>query len=141
MKEQFVSYETALKLKELGFDDDCFAYKLGENSPISFCLMCGIDTNYLKNSKIEIEGAVCLPLWQQVLDWFRVKYDIHVVITVNPYSSSSDEIYGYKIYLGPELRCKVNHEEEKQLYYVATSMAALEVLEIISNEYLLKNQL
>ena len=26
MKEQFVTYEIALKLKELGFDEECFRY-------------------------------------------------------------------------------------------------------------------
>ena len=28
MKDQFVTYEIALKLKELGFDEECFAYYL-----------------------------------------------------------------------------------------------------------------
>ena len=98
MEKEFVTYEIAVKLKELGFDDDCFAYKLGENSPISFCLMCGIDTNYLKNSKIEIEGAVCLPLWQQATRWLREQK--RIFISTDSWSNCGCMSFGYEIYKG-----------------------------------------
>ena len=33
MKEQFVTYNIALKLKELGFDEECLAYYIDPENP------------------------------------------------------------------------------------------------------------
>ena len=67
MKEQFVTYEIALKLKELGFDEDCIGrFFMGifqqEFSP----------ENYPYK---EVNSFHC-PLWQQVIDWLREKYNL-----------------------------------------------------------------
>ena len=72
MEEQFVTYEIALKLKELGFNEWCwFQYYKGN-----------LDYSYKyekKSTKIPTIRTACLaPLWQQVIDWFREKYDIHI---------------------------------------------------------------
>ena len=82
MKNQFVTYEIALKLKELGFDEECFCTyhntELSRNpshkmdaTPIQ-----GIPYTW-KNSKVH-NSIICAPLWQQAIDWFREKYDIHI---------------------------------------------------------------
>ena len=108
MEKQFVTYEIALKLKELGFDEECLAYytspsqnevyldKDGEKT--RFCLLSrkisgelkgqGSVRNYLfqwllDNDKTSGElhtlaHSVTAPLWQQVIDWFIDKYDIHI---------------------------------------------------------------
>lgn len=79
MKDQFVPYELAVKLKELGFDGECLAYyNNGElwvsnkRSYKSFKL-----NSYLpdKNSSINnTPNIVYAPLWQQAFDWFRNVY-------------------------------------------------------------------
>lgn len=93
MEKQFVNYKIALKLKELGFNKPCFAYKLKKESPISFVLMAGKDVNYLYNSKVDIGTAVTLPLYSQVIDWFREKYRMNIVIQNTYYCNRSKVAY------------------------------------------------
>ena len=72
MEEQFVTHEIALKLKELGFDEECFAiYFKG-------ILNNGYSVNYIStdwkslfyknkiNSESNSIDIVSAPLWQQV---------------------------------------------------------------------------
>lgn len=64
MEEQFVPYELALKLKELGFKEDCFRYynvhgELGNSFNLS---------------------TTVAPLWQQAFDWFREKHNIYFTV-------------------------------------------------------------
>ena len=82
MEKQFVTYEIALKLKELGFDEECLCtYSNGELSrnPSNRIDAKPIQKNPYtwKNSKVH-NSIVCAPLWQQVIDWFIDKYDIHI---------------------------------------------------------------
>ena len=79
MEEQFITYEIALKLKELGFDSSCFsAYT--ENGKL---MDIG---DYSNDDKVgELDGhsyyISCLsPLWQQVIDWFLSQYNIWIIV-------------------------------------------------------------
>lgn len=77
MKEQFVPYELALKLKELGFDDLCLARFNGGG----FYMLPAYDP--LRNSEIKEPWFCTSPLWQQAFDWFRKKgYDSNIAKTV-----------------------------------------------------------
>lgn len=78
MKDQFVTYEIALALKELGFDEECLGYYYNGN------YFLGTNKSFT-NSEIELENitktpAITAPLWQQVIDWFREKYNIQIEI-------------------------------------------------------------
>ncbi len=62
MEKEFVTYEIALKLKELGFDETCLA-------------------NYLSTKKLDISlwrhgFDIPAPLYQQAFRWFREKYNL-----------------------------------------------------------------
>jgi len=68
MKKEFIPYEQALELKELGFDEPCmFPYFYG-------------NTNYIDSTYIELanynatEKLVSAVLYQQAFRWFREKY-------------------------------------------------------------------
>lgn len=72
MSEEFVPYQEALALKELGFDEPCFAYYTDEESkfiPASYSQE-GI---YPTNSDL-IQDWISTPLYQQAFRWFREKY-------------------------------------------------------------------
>ncbi len=75
MKEQFIPYELAIKLKELGFDEICFKYYA--------CKDCLLPYRLFRNNsdKIQKENFQCTaPLWQQAFDWFRKKgYECSVI--------------------------------------------------------------
>ena len=71
MKKYFVTYEQALALKELGFDEPCFGFY-----SVLYDLM--ITQTNGKKSLFELE---CLaPLKQQVFRWFRDKHGLHIGI-------------------------------------------------------------
>jgi len=52
---EFIPYEQALELKELGFDEPCMSSRDVNNG----------------------EGLIQLPLYQQVFRWFREKYGLY----------------------------------------------------------------
>jgi len=68
MEKEFCTYETALALKELGFDEPCLTYYKndGEFSPLP----------YEKEgfTLSDLDKAILSPLYQQVFRWFREKH-------------------------------------------------------------------
>lgn len=70
MKKQFATYEIALKLKELGFNEECLGYyhvNEGYTKGYAFC--------YSENTRTS-DCSVLAPLWQQVIDFIWEKYHI-----------------------------------------------------------------
>ena len=71
MEKEFVPYELAIKLKELGFDEPCFSYYNPEGvwktkqDEYEVYLICNSSWNNL---------ACSAPLYQQAFRWFREKY-------------------------------------------------------------------
>ena len=82
MKNEFVTYEQALALKELGFDEPCLGY--WNRDPYlpkpTFNLVKSFDH----------EWCIPAPLYQQAFRWFREKYKLHSYI----YSDYSWNISG-----------------------------------------------
>ena len=78
MREQFVTYEIALKLKELGFDEECLtSFDPGWN----FNMPSGRTKNNSNYPKENVTNQKCAaPLWQQAIDWFREKYKINCIL-------------------------------------------------------------
>jgi hypothetical protein len=72
MEKEFIPYEQALALKELGFDEKCLAFK-----DFDYSLEIGDIT---KNSSWSSE-IISIPLYQQAFRWFREKYKLHIFIT------------------------------------------------------------
>jgi predicted 3-demethylubiquinone-9 3-methyltransferase (glyoxalase superfamily) len=72
MKQEFVTYEQALALKELGFDEPCFGY-YHEDKSLTYTNMVSQNTNsfWKINNKV-----ITAPLYQQAFRWFREKYGI-----------------------------------------------------------------
>lgn len=71
MKNQFVPYEFAIKLKELGFDEECLT-KWG----VSSLRLYGDYKPCSNTDDIVLSGdLISAPLWQQAFDWFREKHN------------------------------------------------------------------
>ncbi len=84
MEKEFVTYEQALALKELGFKEDCLAsyYHAGKRLGIGEYINHG---NY----------TILAPLKQQVFRWFREKYKL--VHEINVYSTTDGYAFSFKI--------------------------------------------
>jgi hypothetical protein len=76
IENEFIPYEQALELKELGFDEPCFWWYDFEKE----LRKDRIGVNSI-NSKYFLNGSSCsAPLYQQVFRWFREKYGYDVTI-------------------------------------------------------------
>lgn len=103
MINEFLPYQESLELKELGFDEPCFAYydeEAGETVPYEYANCSGNVTGdkacynddflSVTNSQLDENGAFCekdeegtesfsrwtAPLYQQAFRWFREKYGL-----------------------------------------------------------------
>ena len=100
MKTEFIPYEQALTLKELGFDEPCFGW------------YSNMDGNVFRQEYCEtylgIENCTKAPLYQQAFRWFREKYNISYSID---WMSRSSEFYnGYYVHFRGINDNKINQE-------------------------------
>jgi hypothetical protein len=114
MEKEFVPYELALKMKQLGFDEPCFGYWYTEQEEYK-----KIDIQLATIDFLEGEEDYILALtWQQAFRWFREKYqlqsEIFWITDMNcfwyktgkfKYGSRDLSKDGYKTYEKAELVC------------------------------------
>jgi hypothetical protein len=81
MKKEFISYEQALALKELGFDEPCLAFytqnaygSTPEQKVQYWREPIGGNDDYV---------FILAPLYQQVFRWFREKYNLFCEIQID----------------------------------------------------------
>ena len=88
MKEkEFIPYEQALALKELGFNEPCFGYYNYNGSHF-----------FKYKPKTDDKNLTKAPLYQQAFRWFREKYNIQGYIyssTVRGNSEKTKQFTGY----------------------------------------------
>jgi hypothetical protein len=72
MNNEFIPFEQALELKELGFDEPCIAFYEPDNNEVQ---VVGVEQRY-NDPKLLRMKDFCAPLYQQVFRWFREKYCI-----------------------------------------------------------------
>lgn len=84
MEKEFIPYEQALALKELGFDQSCFGFY---NIKGDFIKDFGITRDIIENleiKSIELHRKICLTLtFSQSFRWFREKYGLNITILPN----------------------------------------------------------
>lgn len=87
MEKQFIPYELALKLKELGFDEECLStyskkgnFHRNPSHDMADLPIEGQPYTWI-NSKIHVDNCAA-PLWQQAFDWFREKYNLYAYIRI-----------------------------------------------------------
>ena len=76
MEKEFISYEQALALKELGFDEKCLTYYY--NQILVFTPIPSLNTNSFWVGKDN--NFITAPLKQQVFRWFREKYNYDISV-------------------------------------------------------------
>lgn len=100
MEKQFVTYEIALKLKELGFNDECLACYTPHLGNGIFELISKGSSNEKSafNERFVKANAVngcSAPIWQQVIDWLREKQNI--CINIEPITFDDEPTYIFEI--------------------------------------------
>jgi len=94
MKKEFLTYEQALALKELGFKEPCFGYYDG-NLNLQF-MYNGIPEKFTEKRMGLADsvwvGWISAPLYQQALRWFIEKYELYGTIKYG-YNEFDKSIY------------------------------------------------
>jgi len=80
LKNEFVSYDTALYLKGIGFNKPSFAMFYEHNKEFELTIR-----------PLELQGKdIAAPLYQQVFDWFEEEHNLSSHIkNLTPYSDSN----------------------------------------------------
>ena len=118
MESLFCPYELALELKELGFDEPCFAFyglSRDDYKTIRLSIFQNLKTDYL--SDVHHLDVTCdAPLYQQAFRFFREKYKLLSFVDIDSsYRIYCDDIKFdldidsiiFKTYEEAELECLV----------------------------------
>ena len=81
MEKEFIPYEQALALKELGFDEPCLAqYKKYDVGEATLNIGATLDIGFSKNEIImqfhKLSKFCSAPTFSQAFRWFREKYNL-----------------------------------------------------------------
>ena len=98
MEKQFATYEQSLALKELGFDEPCFAaYSEDEDNSSLFIYwndLVNMSELFISQDNCEKFDYECLaPTVSHVFEWFREKYDLWQCIQKYPTSENPNRCY------------------------------------------------
>jgi hypothetical protein len=112
MEEYFVTYNQALALKELGFDEPCIAFYYKQ--VLTFHTH-GIDPHFIFKRNSELWDSPSAPLKSQVFKWFRDNYKIQSLVqeyllntymyTIDDGINSDTSVVGFKTYEEAESAC------------------------------------
>lgn len=87
MEKEFITYTQSLALKELGFDEPCFAYYSINNieeSKLFFDIdpddgeLTSLNQNQFYHNNLSEVGRISAPLKQQAFEWFIDKHGLHI---------------------------------------------------------------
>lgn len=112
MNKEFVTYEQALTLKKLGFNEPCLSYYEGESFSHHLAII-GKD-DYITPA----------PLYQQAFRWFREKYGFLSYVDMDNYS-----FYRYTIYKGRGIS-----DAPHETYEEAESACIDKLIEIVKSK-------
>ena len=95
MNKEFIPYELALSLKQLGFDEPCLFYYYGSNDLQS---LIQIDMPRLVNHNESILGTCySAPSYSQAFRWFREKHNLKSCIMFRTSMADNEEYYDWLI--------------------------------------------
>lgn len=122
MKNEFVIYEQALALKELGFNEPCFGvFQTQENNRLVI--------QYFQKSSLKVATHLLpAPTFSQCFKWFRDNYDLKAYIIPIEYLDGTQETYQWNIFN----EC---HSGVEQLTYEEAEQACLDkLIELVKNK-------
>ena len=138
ISKNFIPYELALELKELGFDEECLAlYQSNHNNKPFININNKINIEALLSGKIKNEGIQYLikaPLWQQAFDWFRkIGYETSILRTP-PEMVGKGKIKKYSYFIWKEDDNPRGNQGFEDTYEKAREKCLEKLIEIVSNK-------
>ena len=139
MTSEFVTYEQALALKELGFDEPCFAYysinnienKLFYDIDPDDGELTALNQNQFYHNNLSEVGRISSPLKQQVFRWFRENHKFDGWAT--PCYTSDGKFYSFIIESGKESEIDGSYDKVKT-YEEAENACIDKLIEIVKKK-------
>jgi hypothetical protein len=138
MEKEFIPYEEALALKELGFDEPCMGRYYSKNKEIPIFMQWTKAENF--NSKIlpldnkfgittdTLSPFISAPLYSQAFRFFREKYGLYQIIIQNTDNDWTYDVITIKGIGDYEILDVLDSYEEAELACLK------ELIEIIKNK-------
>ncbi len=135
MQKEFVPYEEALALKELGFDEPCFgahgAWGFMSSNDVN-SLSDEVTQEHLDNKGYNEEDGVCLaPTFSQAFRWFREKHNLKVSFSYwNGFNGMIPDRmqYKYECNIVPNNNKSITVRENGRIYFDTYEEAELACL-------------
>ena len=131
IEKEFVPYDLALELKELGFDEKCFGFyglSRDDYKTIRLSIFQNLKTDYLPDVH-HLDVTCDAPLFQQTLRFFREKYGLHYIICKNIQMDG----YGYReVILSPYM--EENENTIFKTYEEAELACIIKLIEIAKEQ-------
>lgn len=122
MEKEFIPYEQALELKELGFNENCFRSYLYQ-----------YEEWIISDLTHDGHCPLMAPLYQQAFRWFRKKYNLSSQI--HPLTSSGQFIWHYLVRDISEYLTEFDLEKFTFNTYEEAELACLKkLIEIVKNK-------
>ena len=139
MKEDFVPYELAVKLKEKGFKEKCYAYYFPVNNELCYNINQFRGGNlynclYSHNSlpkELVASDFIDAPTIPQVLEWLREEKKIHLIVEI------SDSGWYYTLY--PNIRWENGKLKSDKYFMSFKHNPSYEFAALAAIEYCLDN--
>ena len=126
MKKEFVPYELALELKQLGFDEKSICNWEPSWSPDpehEVRMVLTTDQSWLR------PGWVCAPTYSQAFRWFREKYDLFCYVEL-----VGDRLFDYMI-IGDFVEEEIDYEDGPFNTHEEAELACLQkLIEIVKTK-------
>lgn len=126
MEKEFVSYEMALALKELGFDEPCFTYYYNVSGKLRTNISIDIDDIWISGS-IKKLGITLAPTFSQAFKFFREEYKLPSWV----YTSDNEKFY-YGILR--DTRFLIDGNKPYETYEEAELACLLKLIEVVKNK-------
>jgi hypothetical protein len=126
IRNEFIPYGLAFRMKQLGFDEPCFGW-YEHNSNFYYCYQEGLVPP--SPSKKLIKGAVKAPTFQQAFRWFRDNYGlIGDPIPLSTSKNGPTTHYGWNICSSIDAGVDWENDDDGFKTYEEAQLACLEEL-------------
>ena len=146
LEKEFVPYEQAIALKELGFDEPCFGTYLSSFQSdwkvYELILEMGMNEEFEDNRNVYLlEGACSAPTFSQAFRWFREKHDWQH--SIEPTADQHSHQLGYNYWIwnyktGEEYHTipknRPSGDWEYKSYEEAELACLIKLIEIVKNK-------
>jgi len=116
MNQEFVPYELALELKQLGFDEPCLGY-----------YNCDWDFVFVQGKTQHLACEIPAPLYQQVFRWFRDNHKHNGIV-------EGCKKYGFEWCIYPDIEHYIKPPNNFNTYEEAELACLTKLIEIVKTK-------